>query len=292
MDTIQKLSAYAGQKGSEIRFIGIPKTIDNDLAVTDHTPGFGSAAKYIGGTCKEIVRDGLVYDIKSVTLIEIMGRNAGWLTASSILSRGEDGEGMDAIYLPEKVFDTDRFLNKISNLQRSKRSLNIAVSEGIRLADGRYVCEIRDGRERLDPFGHRQLTGTAAVLADMISRDLRCKTRWIELNILQRCASHLASLTDANEAFAVGEYGVKAALAGESEKMVILERVSDSPYICIPSVAPVSDIANLEKTLPNQYINKDGDNVTKEFLGYVQPLVMGEQYPIMREGIFSHLVRQ
>ncbi|MFR1631906.1 MAG: diphosphate--fructose-6-phosphate 1-phosphotransferase, partial [Oscillospiraceae bacterium] len=186
MDTIKKLSDYGEKINSPIRFMGVPKTIDNDLAITDHTPGYGSAAKYIASTTKEIIRDGLVYDYPVVSIIEVMGRNAGWLTAAAALAKGEDCEGVDLIYLPERVFDLDKFLAKVGELYKQKRSVVIAVSEGVKIADGRYVCELADHVDYVDAFGHKQLAGTARFLAAKVAEKYGVKTRAIELSSLQR----------------------------------------------------------------------------------------------------------
>ena len=196
MDTIKKLSDYSLLNGSKIRFMGVPKTIDNDLAATDHTPGYGSAAKYIGAITKEVIRDGLVYDQQNVTILEIMGRNAGWLTGAAALAKGEDCEGPDMLFLPEVTFDVDSFMKKVEELHKKKASVVVAVSEGVKLADGRYVCELTDGIEFVDAFGHKQLTGTARFLAEKINREVGCKTRAIEFNSLQSCASHIVSRVD------------------------------------------------------------------------------------------------
>lgn len=289
MDTIKKLSDYAVFNGSSIRFMGVPKTIDNDLAVTDHTPGYGSAAKYIAGITKEVIRDGLVYDQKNVTLLEIMGRNAGWLTGAAALAKGEDCEGPDLLFLPETTFDVESFMKKVEQLHTHKKSVVIAVSEGIRLADGRYVCELTDNAVYVDPFGHRQLTGTADFLATKISREVGCKTRAIEFNTLQRCASHLVGRVDITEAYQVGGAAVKAAFEGETGKMVILKRVSDDPYLCVTDIYDVHEIANVEKKVPRSWINETGDYVTQQFLNYVRPLIQAELTPMMVDGLPRHL---
>lgn len=289
MDTIKKLSDYAQLIQSTICFMGIPKTIDNDLDVTDHTPGFGSAAKYIASITKEIIRDGLVYDIDSVTIIEIMGRNAGWLAGAAALAKGEDCEGPDLIFLPEVDFDLDQFIEKVRNLQEKKRSVVIAVSEGIRLADGRYVAELSADLGGEDAFGHKILTGAATYLSREIGRRIGCKSRAIEFNTLQRCASHIVSRVDITEAFQVGGAAVKAALEGETGKMVILKRVSEDPYICVTDTFDVHEIANVEKKVPRGWINESGDYVTEEFEHYVRPLIQAELTPIMVDGLPRHL---
>lgn len=289
MDTIKKLSDYAQMIQSAICFMGIPKTIDNDLNVTDHTPGFGSAAKYIASITKEIIRDGLVYDIDSVTIIEIMGRNAGWLAGAAALAKGEDCEGPDLIFLPEVDFDLDQFIEKVRNLQEKKRSVVIAVSEGIRLADGRYVAELSADLGGEDAFGHKILTGAATYLSREIGRRIGCKSRAIEFNTLQRCASHIVSRVDITEAFQVGGAAVKAALEGETGKMVILKRVSEDPYICVTDTFDVHEIANVEKKVPRGWINESGDYVTEEFEHYVRPLIQAELTPVMVDGLPRHL---
>ncbi len=289
MDTIKKLSDYSLLNGSDIRFIGVPKTIDNDLAVTDHTPGFGSAAKYIGSITKEVIRDGLVYDQKNLTILEVMGRNAGWLTGAAGLARCEDCEGPDMIFLPEIPFDVDVFTKKVLDLHSTKKSVVVAVSEGVKLADGRYVCELTDGINFVDAFGHKQLTGTARYLAEKINREEGCKTRAIEFNSLQRCASHIVSRVDITEAFQVGGAAVKAAFEGETGKMITLKRVSDDPYICTTGIYDLHRIANVEKKVPREWINEAGDYVTEEFINYVKPLIQSELTPIMTDGLPRHL---
>lgn len=289
MDTIKKLSDYAILINSDIKFMGVPKTIDNDLAVTDHTPGFGSAAKFIGSVTKEIIRDGLVYDRDNVTIIEIMGRNAGWLTSAAALARCEDCEGVDLLYLPEVPFDIDSFVEKVKEIQKKKKSVVIAISEGIKLSDGRYVFELTDHVEFVDAFGHKQLTGSAKFLADTISREIGCKTRAIEFNLMQRCASHITSRVDITEAFQVGGAAVKAAFEGETGKVVILKRVSDDPYICVTDIYDVHKIANIEKKVPLEWISEDGTYVKQELLNYIRPLIQAELTPIMSDGMPSHL---
>ena len=290
MDTIRKLSDYSLLTGAKQKFIGCPKTIDNDLAITDHTPGFGSAAKYIATSTKEIICDamGFSYKKKNVTIIEIMGRNAGWLTGAAALSRGEDCEGPDLIYLPEVTFDIEGFVSNVKNLLEKKDVVVAVVSEGIKTADGRYVCENTTGSETKDAFGHIQMTGTASYLASVIQKDLGCKTRAVELSTLQR-AAHLASKIDVDEAFMVGGATVKAADEGSSGVMVVIERVSDDPYQSATGVYDVHRIANDEKVVPRKWINKNADYVTEEFLDYVRPLIQGQYSPVMVEGLPRHL---
>ena len=260
MDTIKKLSDYAIITGQPQKFVGVPKTIDNDLALTDHTPGYGSAAKYIATSTKEVIRDGLGFSYKKnlVTIIEIMGRNAGWLTGASALSKGEDCDGPDLIYLPEIPFDIEDFIQRVRALLETKSTVVVAVSEGIRLKDGRYVCEEFGGSDYVDAFGHVQLTGSGNYLAGVIRNEIGCKTRAIEFSTLQRSASHLASRVDINEAFMVGGAAVKAADEGDSGKMVVIDRVSDDPYQCATGIYDVHKIAKDEKLVPRNWINEDG----------------------------------
>ena len=293
MDTIKKLSDYAIVTGQPTRFVGCPKTIDNDLALTDHTPGYGSAAKYIGTSVKEIIRDGfcLEYEKGVVTIVEIMGRNAGWLTGAAALAKGEDCPGPDLIYLPELAFDLEKFSTKIKKLMEKKMSVVVAVSEGIKLEDGRYVCELGTGVDFVDAFGHKQLTGTASYLANFVAGEVGCKTRAIELSTLQRAASHLASRVDILEAYQVGGAAVKAADEGDSGKMVVIERFSDDPYQSGTEVKDVHKIANGEKLVPRNWVNQEGTYVTEEFITYVKPLIQGDVSPVMVDGIPRHLYR-
>ena len=293
MDTIKKLSDYAIVTGQPTRFVGCPKTIDNDLALTDHTPGYGSAAKYIGTSVKEIIRDGfcLEYEKGVVTIVEIMGRNAGWLTGAAALAKGEDCPGPDLIYLPELAFDLEKFSTKIKKLMEKKMSVVVAVSEGIKLEDGRYVCELGTGVDFVDAFGHKQLTGTASYLANFVAGEVGCKTRAIELSTLQRAASHLASRVDILEAYQVGGAAVKAADEGDSGKMVVIERFSDDPYQSGTEVKDVHKIANGEKLVTRNWVNQEGTYVTEEFITYVKPLIQGDVSPVMVDGIPRHLYR-
>ena len=270
--------------------MGVPKTIDNDLAATDHTPGYGSAAKYIGAITKEVIRDGLVYDQQNVTILEIMGRNAGWLTGATALAKTEDCCGPDLIYLPEIPFDVDRFLKKCSDLLEKKPSIVIAVSEGIKVPDGRYVCQLAGGSDYVDAFGHRQLAGTAGYLASFLAAKTGCKTRAVELSTLQRSASHMASRVDINEAFMVGGAAVKAADEGDSGRMVVIDRVSDDPYMSAAGIYDVHKIANNEKLVPRSWVNREGNYVTREFIDYVEPLIQGDYQPFMVNGLPQHLV--
>ena len=290
MDTISKLSAYGKTIGSEIRFIGVPKTIDNDLLLTDHTPGYGSAAKYIATILKEVICDSSVYDLRSVTVAEIMGRHAGWLAGAACLAGGEDCEGPDLILLPEVPFDQDKFLARVDELQRVKSNVIIAASEGVKTADGTYLCDLVSTAGQLDAFGHKAiLSGTSRYLSELIHDKLQCKSRAIEFSTLQRCASHLASRTDVNEAYAVGGAAAAAAFAGESGRMIALKRVSNYPYQCITESVDVQQVANLEKKVPLEWITPDGMQVTEAFEEYARPLILDEVTPVYVNGTPRHI---
>ena len=282
-------SRYGAQVGSAVRFIGVPKTIDNDLCLTDHTPGYGSAAKYIGVVMKEIIRDATVYGTKYVTVVEIMGRNAGWLTAAAALAKSDDCEGVDMICLPEVPFNVEHFIEKVRVMQEKKPSIVIAVSEGVKLEDGRYVCELADDVHAVDAFGHKALTGTARYLANVVARNLDTKTRCIELSTLQRCAGHLTSRTDITEAYQVGGAAVKAAFEGVTGQMVALKRISNSPYQCTTELHPISEVANLEKKVPLSWMNENHTQMTEDFLAYARPLIQAELTPLYIAGLPHHI---
>ena len=252
MDTIKKLAEYANKINSDITFMGVPKTIDNDLDKTDHTPGYGSAAKYVASAMKEIILDTDTYTTDSITIVEIMGRNAGWLTASSALARTEDCTGPDLIYLPETPFSYDKFVSDILEVKKHKSSAIIALSEGIRNADGQYICETQKDDMKLDVFGHKMLGETALFLSDMVGKDTGMKSRGIVFSTLQRCASHIVSRRDITEAYDAGATAVAAALAGETGKMVIFKRISNEPYKVFTETHDICDIANVEKTVPKE----------------------------------------
>mgnify|MGYP003159392171 CR=1 FL=1 len=286
MDTIAKLSRYGAQVGSAVRFIGVPKTIDNDLCLTDHTPGYGSAAKYIATILKEVIRDSSVYDIRSVTVAEIMGRHAGWLAGAACLAGGDDSDGPDLILLPEVPFDQDKFLARVDELQRVKSNVIIAASEGVKTADGTYLCDLVSTAGQLDAFGHKAiLSGTSRYLSDLIHDKLNCKSRAIEFSTLQRCASHLASRTDVSEAYAAAA----AAFAGETGKMIALKRISEYPYQCITEAVDVQQVANLEKKVPLDWITPDGMQVTAAFEEYARPLILDEVTPVYVNGTPRHI---
>ena len=289
MDTIGKLAEYGNRIQSDIRFMGVPKTIDNDLMVTDHTPGYGSAAKYIGVVMKEIIRDATVYGTNYVTVVEIMGRNAGWLTAAASLAKSDDCEGVDMICLPEVPFNVEHFIEKVRAMQEKKPSIVIAVSEGVKLEDGRYVCELADDVHAVDAFGHKALTGTARYLANVVARNLDTKTRCIELSTLQRCAGHLTSRTDITEAYQVGGAAAKAAFEGVTGQMVALKRISNSPYQYITELHPISEVANLEKKVPLSWMNENHTQMTEEFLEYARPLIQAELTPLYIAGLPHHI---
>lgn len=289
MDTIKKLSAYARRINSSIRFVGVPKTIDNDLAITDHTPGFGSAAKYIAASVKEIIRDSTVYDLKSVTVVEIMGRNAGWLTAAAALAEGEDCRGADMICLPEKPFDIEDFLQHAAKLIEERHNIVVAVSEGIKDKSGKYICEGATSANTNDSFGHAMLGGTALTLSSIISSRLGVKSRGIVLSTLQRCASHWVSRRDITEAFTAGADAVCRAFSGQSGVMVTFERISDFPYQIKTGAADIDKIANIEKLVPEEWILPDYSLKKSEIVKYISPLIIGELDPIVIEGVPRHL---
>ena len=275
MDTVSKLSAYADKISSDIRFIGIPKTIDNDLVLTDHTPGFGSAAKYVASTVREIALDASVYDNKtSVTIVEIMGRHAGWLTAASALARKFEGDNPVLIYLPETSFDPDRFIESVKTSLESVPNLVVCISEGIHDGNGTFVCEL-DKDIETDTFGHKMLTGSGKYLENLVKEKLGVKVRSVELNVSQRCSSSMLSGTDLKESAAAGAYGVKCALEGESTKMVAFTRLPDAPYRINYELKDVHQICNQEKTVPLEWITKDGSDVSQEFIDYALPLIQG-----------------
>ena len=279
MDTVSKLSRYAASINSDIRFMGLPKTIDNDLVLTDHTPGFGSAAKYVASTVREIAIDASVYDNKqSVTIVEIMGRHAGWLTAASALARKFKNDNPVLIYLPEVAFDQDAFIEKIKSSLETTSNLVVCISEGIHTADGTFICEL--GSEvGVDTFGHKMLTGSGKYLENLVKERLGVKVRSVELNVSQRCSSAMLSKTDQKEAIASGSFGVTAAIKGETGKMVAFKRQSpltlDADYVLNYATEDVNEICNKEKTVPLEWISEDGSDITEAFLAYARPLVRG-----------------
>ena len=274
MDTCNKVSRYMESVGYECRVMGVPKTIDNDLYGTDHCPGFASAAKYIATSCMEINKDARVYDNGMITIVEIMGRHAGWLAASAALAT-EFGSGPDLIYLPECDFDLDKFFADVEKVYAENGKVLVAVSEGIHYADGRFVSEAKTSAT--DGFGHAQLGGLASTLAELVKERTGAKVRGIELSLLQRCGAHLASATDVNEAFTAGKTAVEAAVNGVTGKMVAFKRVYvDGKYTCEMELLPLSSVANYEKKVPLEWINEEQNGLKHEFIDYVLPLIQGE----------------
>ena len=273
MDTCNKISKYMQKVGYECRIMGVPKTIDNDLNGTDHCPGFASAAKYIATSCAEVWQDAHVYDTGMVTIIEIMGRHAGWLAGSAALA-SLTGCGPDLVYLPETDFDMDRFLSDVKAVYDKTGKCMVAVSEGIHYADGTFVSEAKTSAT--DGFGHAQLGGLASMLAETVKQKLGAKVRGIELSLLQRCGSHLASKTDVEEAYLAGQAAVEAAAEGFTDKMVAFQCTRDGSYACKTVLEPLDIVANFEKKVPRAWINEAGNGVTQEFIDYVLPLIQGE----------------
>ena len=289
MDTVAKLSEYTKNHDYEMRIIGVPKTIDNDLVVTDHTPGFGSAAKYITTTMQEIIRDCAVYTTKAVTIVEIMGRDAGWLTASAGIGRIVNGIAPDLIYLPERSFNMDEFFADVRAALEKKPNVVIAVSEGIRFADGTYVCE-GVGVGGTDVFGHKQLSGTGKALEIAVKNEIGCKVRSVELNICQRCGAHIGSKIDITESVSIGRAAVKFASEGVSREMITVVRKSTKPYETEISHSDVSKIANMIKFVNDEFINERGNNVTDACCEYLLPLIAGENYPAYVNGVPDFIV--
>ena len=273
MDTCNKISKYMQKVGYECRIMGVPKTIDNDLNGTDHCPGFASAAKYIATSCAEVWQDAHVYDTGMVTVIEIMGRHAGWLAGSAALA-SLTGCGPDLVYLPETDFDMDQFVKDVTDIYNKTGKCMVAVSEGIHYADGRFVSEAETSAT--DGFGHAQLGGLAVKLADIIKNKTGAKVRGIELSLLQRCGSHVGSKTDIDEAFLAGKTAVEAAVAGTTDKMVAFQCTRDGGYKCETVLQPLDIVANFEKKVPREWINEAGNGVKQEFIDYVLPLIQGE----------------
>lgn len=285
MDTVSKLSRYAEKISSDIRVIGIPKTIDNDLVETDHTPGFGSAAKYVASTVREIAIDASVYDNKkSVTIVEIMGRHAGWLTAASALARKFEHDNPVLIYLPETDFDQDAFIEKVRTSLETTPNLVVCISEGIHDNTGTFICEYSND-VGTDTFGHKMLTGSGKYLENLVKERLGVKVRSVELNVCQRCSSSMLSKTDQKEAIASGAYGVKAALNGASGNMVAFERLDGDDYQIDYVLKDVNIICNQEKCVPATWITADGSDVTEDFIRYARPLIQGEVTVPTEDGV-------
>lgn len=291
MDTVSKLSRYAAAVKSDIRVIGIPKTIDNDLVMTDHTPGFGSAAKYAASMVREISLDASVYQQKSVTIIEMMGRHAGWLTASGILARKHENDNPLLIYLPESDFSLKQFAQDLEDAFKKNPNVVVCVSEGISDASGTFICEYSD-EAQVDTFGHKMLTGCGKILENFVRQQLHVKVRSVELNVCQRCSGMTVSAADIEEAAMAGSAGVQAALSGSTGMMVAFVREPGSEYRLSCSLADVNHVCNQEKTFPREWITDNGTNISPEFLNYALPLIKGEPARIMEDGLPAYLYRK
>lgn len=287
MDTVSKLSAYAREHDYALRVVGVPKTVDNDLAATDHTPGFGSAAKYVATTIKEIQRDVSVYTLKAVTIVEIMGRDAGWLTAAAALPVISGGMAPDLIYLPERTFDVDVFIDSVNAALERHPAVLVAVSEGIRLADGTYVGASGSAK---DAFGHVQLSGAGKALEYIVKDRIGCKVRSIELNLPQRTAGHLLSKTDIVESVGVGMGAVGVALRGKTGVMMTIDRIEGDEYSSSVGCAEISAIANAVRGVPDEYINSESNGITDEGIKYLAPLIQGEIDLVYENGMPKHLI--
>ena len=274
MDTCNKINNYMQSVGYDCRVMGVPKTIDNDLFGTDHCPGYASAAKYIATSMMEVYQDAHVYDTGMIVVMEIMGRHAGWLTAASALA-GLHGAGPDLIYLPEIDFNMQDFINDVKRVYAEKGSCIVAVSEGIHYADGDFVSEAKIAAN--DGFGHAQLGGLAAILAQVLKEETGAKVRGIELNLLQRCGAHLASETDIEESYMAGKVAVENAVNGINGRMIGFERgIKDGKYACRTKLIPLMEVANVEKKIPREWINEAGNYVNHQFIEYALPLIQGE----------------
>ena len=282
MDTVVKLSAFLIGRGSKIRVVGIPKTIDNDLPVTDHTPGFGSAAKYVATTVQEIIRDSSVYSIESVTIVEIMGRHAGWLTASTCTLRANDEIAPHLIYLPERKFSVEQFVEDVRAMMAKHKAVIVAVSEGVEIPEENCRSGV------VDNFGHEYLSGVGKAVENIVRREIGCKVRSIELNVMQRCSSHICSKTDIDEAELIGSKGVIAALDGRTGVTMTFRRLSDIPYVVTIESTPAELVANKEKFFPSAWINEAGNDVTEAAFRYFLPLIQGEIHIEMRNGMPLH----
>ena len=292
MDTVSKLSRYAEKINSPIRVIGEPKTIDNDLVLTDHTPGFGSAARYVASTVREIVTDANVYETKSVTIVEIMGRHAGWLTAAGALARKYTGDNPLLIYLPETAFDQEAFLSKVQECFEKNPNVIVCVSEGIHDEKGTFICEY-DNSVGTDSFGHKMLAGCGKYLENLVRSRLGVKARSVELNVSQRCSSAMMSAADQQEAVAAGQVGVRCALKGETGKMVSYVRDSNVPYRMRLGLEDVNLICNKEKTVPLEWISEDGSDITQDFITYALPLIQGTvEVPLGTDGLPDFVYRK
>ena len=289
MDTVSKLSQFAREHDYELVVVGVPKTVDNDLTATDHTPGFGSAAKFVATTMKELLCDVSVYTMKAVTIVEVMGRDAGWLTASAALPAVSGGRAPDLIYLPEKRFSPERFIADIKRIQEDHPAVLVAISEGIKFEDGRYVGEGLGGR-KVDAFGHVALSGAGKVLEDLVKNELGCKVRSIELNLPQRAAAHIASKTDIDESVGVGSAAVKYATEGKTGIMATIDRAEGEEYSVTFGYRDISTIANAVRGVPDEYINAEANGITEAGINYLKPLIIGEVDIKYLNGMPEHIV--
>ena len=291
MDTVHKLSVYAKKTNSSVRIIGIPKTIDNDLTHTDHSPGYGSAAKYVATTVRDIVMDASVYNAESLTIVELMGRHAGWITAASILARKFENDNPALIYLPENEFCLDEFVESVKKEVEKRNTVVVCVSEGIKDKEGKFICEYAS-ESGTDNFGHKMLTGCGKYLENVVKDRLGIKVRSVELNVNQRCKEMLSSLTDINEAVMAGEFGVKACLDGQTGMMVSFKREDKNGYRIDCELTDCADVCNQEKEVPTDWILDSGKGVTQDFVEYVKPLIQGENIPVMEGGLPKYCYRK
>lgn len=291
MDTVHKLSVYAKMTNSPVRIIGVPKTIDNDLTKTDHSPGYGSAAKYVATTVRDIVMDANVYDTHSVTIIELMGRHAGWITAASVLARKYKGDNPVLIYLPEVAFDVKKFVQRVKSELNKKHNVIVCVSEGIKDSEGKFICEY-SSEAGVDTFGHKMLTGCGKYLENVIKEELGVKVRSVELNVNQRCKAALASMTDIEEAIMAGRNGVKAGLNGETGKMIAMKREDTEEYSIVYETVDCSEVCNQEKVVPREWISEDGTDILQGFIDYVLPLIQGESLTPIENGLPKYCYRK
>lgn len=291
MDTVHKLSVYAKMTNSPVRIIGVPKTIDNDLTKTDHSPGYGSAAKYVATTVRDIVMDANVYDTHSVTIVELMGRHAGWITAASVLARKYKGDNPVLIYLPEVAFDVKKFVQRVKLELNKKHNVIVCVSEGIKDSEGKFICEY-SSEAGVDTFGHKMLTGCGKYLENVIKEELGVKVRSVELNVNQRCKAALASMTDIEEAIMAGRNGVKAGLNGETGKMIAMKREDTEEYSIVYETVDCSEVCNQEKVVPREWISEDGTDILQDFIDYVLPLIQGESLTPIENGLPKYCYRK
>lgn len=291
MDTVHKLSVYAKMTNSPVRIIGVPKTIDNDLTKTDHSPGYGSAAKYVATTVRDIVMDANVYDTHSVTIVELMGRHAGWITAASVLARKYKGDNPVLIYLPEVAFDVKKFVQRVKSELNKKHNVIVCVSEGIKDSEGKFICEY-SSKAGVDTFGHKMLTGCGKYLENVIKEELGVKVRSVELNVNQRCKAALASMTDIEEAIMAGRNGVKAGLNGETGKMIAMKREDTEEYSIVYETVDCSEVCNQEKVVPREWISEDGTDILQGFIDYVLPLIQGESLTPIENGLPKYCYRK